>query len=50
MNQNAPAAHMTAEMAEQPTILARFASRFDTVVADVRDVAGSGVAGAGLLG
>src|SRR4029450_4243249 len=49
MNQNAPAAHMTAEMAEQPTILARFASRFDTVVADVRDVAGSGVAGVAFL-
>lgn len=49
MNQHAPAAHMTAEMAEQPTILARFASRFDTVVADVRDVAGSGVAGVAFL-
>jgi glucosamine--fructose-6-phosphate aminotransferase (isomerizing) len=49
MNEHTPAAHMTAEMAEQPAILARFASRFDAVVADVRDVAGSGVAGVAFL-
>lgn len=39
------AAHMTAEMAEQPAVLARFAARFAAVVSDVRGVAGSGVAG-----
>jgi glucosamine--fructose-6-phosphate aminotransferase (isomerizing) len=49
MNEHAPAVHMTAEMAEQPAILARFAARFDAVVEDVRDVAGSGVAGVAFL-